>query len=196
MKAILDKIKSFGFIQKHSYSESDEKAVRNIFKQMNGSIPSDYLYFMKELGSGYIDASVKVHSKTDIPPVNEESKYLSISRFLDWSETSDFSIHSEMHMLSDQLPNRFIPFVEGASGDFYGFSIRKDGTYFISYWHHESILNEQIHLVADDFNSFIMSITEYKEKHSTSVSSNDSINHNSSPKMIELLKRTGKWKGD
>ena len=80
-------------------------------------------------------------------------------------------------------------------GDFYGFSVKNDGTYFISYWYHESILNQQIHLVADDFPSFIMAISENANQNFTS---NDSSvdQHTTPPKMIELLKKTGKWKGD
>lgn len=196
MDAYISKLKALKLDIKYSYDDNDKSSIESFFGQMNFTVPNEYLRFIKEVGAVYIESSVMVKSKTNVPEVSTEDNYISVGRFLDWSLEGDYSIRKIMSMYSDQLPDNFIPFAEGCSGDFYGFSIKRDNSYFISYWYHESILNQQIYMVADDFKSFIMAINEYEIPDINTSNESSKDNHITPPKMVELLKKTGKWKGD
>lgn len=195
MDQLIKKISEFELDVKYQYNKTDYLEILRLFHSMNSEPPDNYVGFIKEVGAVYIKSEVMVRSESTISDVGDDDNLISIGRFLDWSKKSDFSIWKIISMYSEQLPDNFIPFAEGASGDFYGFSIRKNNEYFISYWYHESLINQQIFKVADDFKDFIMSINSERKN---SLANNKSMpeKHTTPPKMMELLKKTGKWKGD
>lgn len=171
----------------------EESEVKALFLSKNFKAPSSYIDFIKSYGAILIMSDAYALGVSEIPRITIENNYTPIGRFLKWDDSHN-SISEILKMYDDQFPANFIPFIEGCLGDYIGFSINKNGTYTINYWFHEELFSQITHVVSIDFMSFIESIIEHSIDYDEIVIKN--ITHTPSPKMIELLKKTGKWKGE
>ena len=177
----------------YTFDPQGEKSIIELFGSEGYPVPKSYRQFIKQFGAIYIMDDVMVKGLTAIPRITIKDDYVPIGAFLSWDD-SHRSIQKIMETYKDQFPDNFVPIAEGCSGDYIGFSFDKNGQYFVGYWFHEELLHFITHKVSEDFLDFINSIFRY------SIQIDDKtlgkITHNPSPKMIELLKKTGKWMGD
>jgi hypothetical protein len=189
----IEKIKSLGYKVISKVGPNDENAISDLERSQNIKFPADYILLIKQIG--YFHFTNSVMSKgTRISNISIDNNLVPVGRFYTW-QGNDFSIEKILNMYQEQLPAMFIPFAEGESGDLIGFNFIDENNYKVSYWHHEGAIGNNVHLISQDFKNFIDSLII----HEVVPDSNElaKVKHlGPSPQMIELLKKTGKWKGD
>lgn len=193
MSDVFDQFQKYELSVKYTANKKDELALVDFMGKRGIVMPSTYLEFIRNFGSVFILSPVMVKCESAIPGTTDDENFLSLGRFLDWSD-GRFSIMHVMNMYEDQFPKRFVPISEKVSGDFIGLNFTSESDYNVSFWAHEGPLDNQVFRIAESFESFILSINE----HETKIPDNIKFlpKGEPSPKMIELLKKTGKWKGD
>lgn len=190
MRNILNKVHQYKKTVSYNYTKEDARNIHIIEQSLGIKFPQLYKEFIKEFGALYFLSPVMITGVQAIPNVSIENDLVPLGRFLDWS-TGDFSISHIIKMYDDQFPSRFVPFAEGTSGDFIGFYFDNKGNSNISYWFHESLFT-QCNKVSDNFEMFLNSLVEHEIIIKTEP--NEPLgNRGPSPKMIELLKKSGKW---
>jgi hypothetical protein len=189
---IVKKIKSLEYNLKQPYSPDYEKNIKHIEEEFDIMLPKEYKEFIREIGFIYIMSPVMIKSINPIPEVTTEKNLVSIGRFLDWSK-GKFSIHEALESCSEQFPKGFIPFAEGESGDYIGFKNSGNNVINIYYWFHEGPIGSTLTLIANNFEALLSSLVIQNPEPTREKRENKS-NLGPSPKMIELLKKTGKWK--
>jgi len=193
MSRIEEKIEALGY-KTISAADSGEM-IDYIHSKYNTKLPSEYTAIITKLGYFGFVSSVMSKGINRIPNITVDENMVPVGRFLTWQKENR-SIESNLNMYSDQLPNKFIPFAEGESGDLIGFQFKNETEYTINYWHHESSPGIDNYVVALTFEDFIDSLIHYEVKTRNDDDIKKIEHIGPSPKMIELLKKTGKWKGD
>ncbi|BDC98836.1 SMI1/KNR4 family protein [Persicobacter psychrovividus] len=192
MKNIKEHFNQFDLSIEYTHSDDEILNFQSLMEIKGITLPEEYYEFIKYYGCAFIMSEVRVKCENTIPNVSSEGNYVSIGAFLNWTN-NDFSINKlRKSLCPEQFSEDFIPFAEGVSGDYIGFKLLPDGKYYIAYWAHEELPLNDTFLIADDFESFILSIVPYEFKIPVNVKFLP-VEEKLTPKMIEFLKKTGQW---
>lgn len=193
MSKVFSEFEKYDVSVKYVAKTEDELALKDFMAKRSIVLPDIYIEFIRRFGAVFILSPVMVKCESPLHQYTDDENFMSIGRFLDWG-AGKFSIIHIMNMYKEQFPPRFVPISEKISGDFIGLDFSSEVSYSVCFWSHDAPLNTQLFRIADSFESFILSISEHEPK----LPDNAKILPKKGPsaKMIELLKKTGKWKGE
>lgn len=188
---VVDKIKEIGITE--GEEKYDQETFSKVEKQLDIIFPSTYVQLLTALSDFKFAVSTNVKSLQPIPGITIENNLVPLGNFLTLNEGKN-SLMRIKEMYNEQIPTQFIPFAFGESGDLIGFNFHDKISYEVSYWFHEAEEGNDIFKIADNFESLVQATLAYKPD--ITREEMDKVKHQGpSPKMIELLKKTGKWKG-
>ncbi len=194
MKKIIEHFKQFELSVKYMHTDHEMRNFQSLMASKGISLPESYYEFINYFGSVFIMSEAAIKCKHKIPNITideHEYGFISVGIFMNFTN-NDFSINKTIESLCpEQFPEDFIPFAED-NGDYLGFKFHPDGKYYIALWAHEAPPFNDTFLIADDFESFILSIVPYKFKIPDNVKFLP-VEEKLTPKMVEFLKKTGQW---
>ena len=190
------KIQEIGGVEQNQFiSEIDisPKSFSDFCKDNSIKVSEEFIELINALG--FCDFKELIKCKTvESIPVSSEENTCSIGTIYG-NGTGNYSIQNLMTQLKEQISEEYIPFAEGASGDYLCVGIAEYNYDEIYYWHHESPEEEDMYLIAIDLSSFIEGL---QIKETEPDTSNFSVTDNIEPdsefaKFLESTSDTG-WK--
>lgn len=130
-----------------------ETILRDFISKQKVELDPDFLFFTQHFGGKYFSNSIEYIPK-DAVPIAKMGNVCSVGTIYGWDESED-SIPSILDRYSDQFPKGYLPFADGASGDFLCLKMKGKDAGSIWYWHHESPEGEDLYFIANDFSGLM-----------------------------------------
>lgn len=184
LKQLYKKIDSLGERNKTLHKERMQETHK--LDKLNFNFPVLYNELSEKYGSFSFENPILVKSIDEIPVADRG--FVSVDRFYD----RDDSISTQLEY-TDQLPSMMMPIFDGEPGDFICISLQKDNYGKIFYWHHEGFVDQDIYLLANTFEEFILKLEIDNEDDSKSNDSESPkiIKATYSQKFLDMLKKDG-----
>lgn len=177
LKKICEKIESLG--------NRENLASRNGFISERYLFPEIYEKFSKLYGSFDFESSIVVKGIEEIPVIGKDN-YIAVGCIYNLEDS--LIIHSDF---VDQLPALMMPICDSEHGDLICISLHNDSYGKIFYWDHEGFVGEDIFLVSNSFEEFVMNLEIEKDNLDKKEGEATVTKVSISKKFIDLLNKDG-----
>lgn len=144
--------------RKRSFKSIDE--ITSFEKRYGIILPKEYEEFLLDYGSGYIRDDY-YYVALENTPLTPEDGYNSVDYFYG----SD--IEDNIDVFLEELNGQLLPIADAGGGDFICIGVKGERKWKIYYWLHEgesSMTEENIYLIANNFQMFIQSFEEHSSE--------------------------------
>jgi SMI1-KNR4 cell-wall len=157
-KKIIEKIDSLGKKEKILLDQNKNLNLhnQNFVDAQKLKLPKSYIELSKKYGSFSFEKWIIIKAIDTIPI--SENGYVSVDCF--------YAVEDAIKLFNkyeQQLPSNMIPFSDGEPGDLICISLEKENYGKIYYWHHESPNYQNMYLLANDLEEFILKLEIFKE---------------------------------
>lgn len=145
----------------HSFPPISEEDLVAFEKLVDAELPEVYRTFLEKYNGGYVTPFYFRY----IGPYSQESLG-GVNYFFGIADENErFSLQRNLKLAKGNLPERILPISNNGGGDLICISVSGLDIGKIYFWLHEwSPENEEnLFLIADDFDSFLKSLFEYEE---------------------------------
>ena len=192
-KNLIKKLESTGGIEKNTFCTDDKKQIEKAFLSLearfNSPLPQSYKDFYIDAGAFSFLELVCVKC-IDVNRFMLPGNKVSVGVFYCIVGNDDSSVDKVLSTYEEQLHVGLLPICEGELGDIICISLREADYGHIFYFHHESPPDNDLFLIATNFEDFIMNLEVYKNPSGT----DDLVKKmtvETSPQMWALLKKSG-----
>jgi hypothetical protein len=193
---ILNKINLLGGIKSNPACDNKESNVRSedidihfyrLEEMFKAKLPEAYKLLYKNYGA--FSFANPVLGKLINSELTKGVNTVSVDYFYSMTDSS-CSIFKIIERYESQLPDQLFPFCDGESGDLICINFQTQHSGKICYWHHESGPGKDLYQMANNFESFILSLELSKDRNTDSQSLED-IEVQTTPKLLEMLRKSG-----
>lgn len=137
----------------------DEGHIKNLEEKYKIKLPLDYSFYLQHYGNDYIREDYCFFPSKDLSNKTKQAQF-EIDSFYGFYNDEN-NIVDKINFYKDLLPADFIPIADLPGGDLVCLGTRDDTLNKIYFWFHEMDGNN-IYLVSDSFESFIMNFKRIK----------------------------------
>ena len=120
--------------------------------QINALLPNYMKHILDNYAGSYFNKDVIVSNLDNIPISSSGS--IGLGQFLDYTNDKEL-----IESLDDRFLENYVPFIEGAAGDYFLIGFDNTNLGKVYYWYHESTDDDEIYLSFDSFEEFIENLS-------------------------------------